>query len=410
MYIYTIKAKKSGLFLKKLLPAFYIFIVLFFSCKTTKINISSDISETDTSKQSEKASTDHLTLVFAGDIMAHTPNFKMEDYSKIWKEVSFITSNSDYTFGNIEAPVNDEIECTSYPAFNMHSDYIRETINAGFNVFTVANNHTNDYYEEGILSTKETFTKLENEFKTAKRPVYWTGLRKERDKDFSYSKIEKQNWKIIFMGVTQILNRPQYASYINYVPDTPKEKEKFLSTIKKIKSENPADLFILGLHTNEPEYISKVTENQEKWYNEILEAGVDIIWANHAHVIKKQKILTNKDSGKNDKLIMYGNGNTISGQRTAPNLDLHFTERDDTGDGLIFKIEIEKSSESQKPYITKAERYFITTYINTAWQFVLRPLDETFVSYCRETRPSWSPYIIRRKEICENIKLQIEEY
>ena len=45
------------------------------------------------------------------------------------------------------------------------------------------------------------------------------------------------------------------------------------------------------------------------------------------------------------KIIMYANGNTISGQRTNPNfteknVDL---ERDNTGDGLLYLVELKKS-------------------------------------------------------------------
>ena len=55
-----------------------------------------------------------LTLLFAGDIMAHTPNFNMKDYDKIWEAISSLVSSCDLSFANIESPVMNSAssECT----------------------------------------------------------------------------------------------------------------------------------------------------------------------------------------------------------------------------------------------------------------------------------------------------------
>ena len=97
------------------------------------------------------------------------------------------------------------------------------------------------------------------------------------------------------------------------------------------------------------------------FYHNLLDAGVDIIWANHAHIIKDRKIVIDKNGAQ--KIIMYANGNTISGQRTNPtftekNVDL---ERDNTGDGLLYLVELKKSP--NKIQIKKITPIFITTYI-----------------------------------------------
>lgn len=347
-----------------------------------------------------------LTLIFGGDIMAHTQNYSMSDYNKIWAGIKDITRDSDFTFGNIEAPIADNMALSSYPAFNLHSNYVEAAIDAGFNVFSLSNNHTNDKYLDGIKASMEFSKATEEKYATSERKVYFSGLKDGEKAEFSYQIIEKNGWKILFVAITQLLNRPDYSTYINYVPSKTETKKAFISWCKKLREENPCDLFILSLHTNEDEYIRTVTKKQRDWYRQILDnAQVDILWANHAHIIKHQeKFKTDSKIRYPTKLLMCANGNTISGQRTSPNLKSSFTERDDTGDGLLYKITLKKMPDSGKPFIYESKRFFITTYINTANEYILKKLDDSFIDYLVENRPSWVEYIKKRINICESIE------
>jgi len=348
---------------------------------------------------------EELTLVFAGDIMAHEQNYKMKDYSKIWNGIRDITTDSDLTFGNIEAPVNNDDAWSSYPSFNMHEDYLQAAIDAGFNVFSLANNHSNDKYKKGMTATMTLSEQIQEKTKDSERPVYFSGLKHGKEAGFSYNLIEVKGWKILFVAITQLLNRPNDSDYVNYVPSKKDSKAAFVKWIKKTKEENPCDFFILSLHTNEEEYIREVTKKQRNWYTELMDSGVDILWANHAHLIKRQEIfMTERNSRYPSKLLMCANGNTISGQRREPNLNLKFTERDDTGDGLLYKAVLRKTPDSSQAFIFKTERFFITTYKNTADEYILKKLDDDFLEYLNENRPSWLEYIKKRKEICESIE------
>lgn len=351
---------------------------------------------------------EELTLLFGGDIMAHTPNFKMKDYSKIWKGIKDLTQDSDFTFGNIEAPVANELPLSSYPCFNMHESYVNAAIAAGFNVFSLANNHTNDQYKKGILATQEFASRTEKASQKTERKIYFSGLKDGKDAEFSYHLIEEKGWKILYVAATQLLNRPDDSDYINYIPSKSEEKKKFLKWCRQLRKDNPCDFFILSLHTNEEEYIREVTKKQRNWYNELIDSGIDFIWANHAHLIKHQELIYTDNNGRYaSKLIMCANGNVISGQRTKPNLDLKFTERDDTGDGLLYKVVLRKTPDSENAFIYKTERYFFTTYKNTADEYILKKLDDDFINYLKENRTSWVEYAKERISVCENIEEKI---
>ena len=50
--------------------------------------------------------------------------------------------------------------------------------------------------------------------------------------------------------------------------------------------------------------------------------------------------------------------------------------------------------------IKKCEPYFITTYINTANEYVIKPLNQDFVDYLYDVpRTNWAKYIERRIKI-----------
>ena len=103
---------------------------------------STEISESKLSEKKDDIS--ELVLSFSGDIMAHDVNFKMKDYNRIYDDVRDILLNDDLSFGNVETPVCEERPLSTFPCFNIHKDYLKAAIDGGFDVFSFANNHTND--------------------------------------------------------------------------------------------------------------------------------------------------------------------------------------------------------------------------------------------------------------------------
>ena len=353
----------------------------------------------ETTGHSDKS---HIELLFAGDIMAHTVNYNISSYEKIWRDVREKISDAELSFANIEAPIDTKKPASSYPNFNMTKKYVKAAVEAGFDVFSLCNNHTNDQFLEGIKETGITMKELSDEAKAEGGEIWYAGLKDGEKASYSFCKIEKNGWKILFLPMTELLNRPDSSSYINFIKTDDKSRKAFIEYLSKLKEENPCDLFILSLHTSEPEYTRQISERQDNFYTQLLEAGVDILWANHAHIIKNRKIIINQNG--NDKLVMYACGNTISGQRTRPEFNARRPdgERDNTGDGLFYKVFLKKTQDGKIKF-EKAEPYFITTYINTANEYVIKPLNYQFVDYLYEVeRTDWAKYIEKRIKINYN--------
>lgn len=356
---------------------------------------------------------DEIKLLFAGDIMAHTNNYHISSFDKIWRDVKYLIDGNDLVFANIEAPIDTTKPVSNYPNFNMPQNYVQAAVDAGFNVFSLCNNHSNDQYLDGIKETLKTVDRIcEQAAKNATpRSLYFSGLKKSKESEFSYNIIEKSGWKILFLPMTELLNRPDFSEYINYIKTDDASRNEFIDYVKKLREKNPCTIFILSFHTAEPEYTRNITSRQEKFYKELIKNGIDIIWANHAHIIKNRKIIVDTETNC-DKLIMYANGNTISGQRRNPDLTSKNPngERDNTGDGLFYKVTLKKDNKGSVK-IKKCEPIFITTYINTANEFVLKPLNQDFVNYLYSVpRTNWAKYIERRIKINQEATKDLIEW
>jgi poly-gamma-glutamate synthesis protein (capsule biosynthesis protein) len=370
-----------------LLSLFILFQFLFSSCTTTKktthieeknIDISlfnNELSENISVVENEPKV---LSLLFSGDIMAHKVNFQMEDFDIAYTTIKPLLEEHDLNFANYETPINDTIPYSTFPNFNVHSEYAMASINAGFNVFTLANNHSNDQDLQGIISTKTFFDGL----KTIN--VWNTGLhltKKTNDTGISFDIIEKNGWKILFASYTEILNRYLASDYIDYYLPTEKHREKLIGDLQKIMKENTYDFFVLGVHSAEAEYSTYIPESRKAFFHKLIDLGVDIVWASHPHVTQEWELFQNSETGNIEKMIIYCLGNTYSGQRRPwPNLQEPEHYLESTGDSILLSLELEKKENLQKPYIKSCVPYIITTHIDSNYNFVIEYLSEDFIN------------------------------
>ena len=379
--------------------------IFLFSCATTRVEtepLQTETEETEIELVSQPQEDDGtISLLFAGDLMAHSVNYVISDYPKIWRDVKYIIEPADLAFANIEAPIDNTQKPQNYPNFNMPQSYIEAAIDAGFDVFSLCNNHTNDQGLNGIKETVKTTQRLIERSKARGENIYFSGLKDGKKADLTYNLIEKKGWKILFLPVTEILNRPANSEYINYIENSEQAHNAFLKKVTELRQKNPCDLFVISIHAYEVEYSRTITDSRDDFYMQLLDAGADIVWSNHAHIIKDRKYIFYHETNS-QKVIMYANGNTISGQRTAPELTSTNPtgERDNTGDGLMVKLTFKKQENGNPPTLINSENFFITTYINTANEYVVKPLNQDFVDYLWDVpRSDWARYIKRRIEI-----------
>ncbi len=349
---------------------------------------------------------DSLLISFAGDLMAHNVLWKnTDDYDPMYDDVREMLNNSDLSIVNLETPVDGKKPYSTYPQFNVHRDYVEAAIRAGFNIFSLANNHTNDKGLEGIQETASCFASLQEEAKDSDRPIYYSGLKEGKDADYSYALFEHKGWKILFLAVTEILNTNISRDHINFLRQDANSRKNFELYVKELREENPCDLFILSVHCGEPEYILTVAKEQSNFYHELLENGVDVIWANHPHVARDWEVAVNEQNFPS-KMIFYSQGNTISGQRTNPSFDFPTVMREYTGDGFITNVRILKDEKGIR--IVNIDPVLITTYITLERSYLIKQLNDSFIAELREEgREKWAKYLEARRRLMNNTKGRI---
>ena len=379
-------------------------LALVYSCTTTAVP---DTPQAQAATAIETAKppvpeTQELLLTFAGDIMAHSVNFQMDDYSLIYADIADILHSDDLSFANMETPVHTERPYESYPTFNVQAPYAAAAIEAGFDVFSLANNHSNDQDAQGIDSTARFF---------ASQPVYAAGIRSTNESGLSYQLIEKDGWTILFAAVTEILNSTHDIERLDYIPPTQESRERFRAELAALRAAHPCDLFILSLHTNEAEYVPDIQPERRQYYYSLLDSGVDIVWANHPHIAKEWEVVADAQTGTPNKLVMYALGNTISGQRTKPNFQNPAASRDYTGDGYLIQARFIKRAASFEhglaelpPMLVQTEPILITTYITPERHYVIRKLNEAFIAELYDEQlAEYAQYFSARMKLMHNI-------
>ncbi len=115
-----------------------------------------------------KPASDTLCIAAVGDIMLGTsyPNnttLPPDSARNSFKAVEKDLQQADLTFGNLEGTLLDNGKAALYKKkhatayfFRMPTRYVKVLKNAGFDVVSLANNHSGDFGEQGRLSTAKT--------------------------------------------------------------------------------------------------------------------------------------------------------------------------------------------------------------------------------------------------------------
>lgn len=288
----------------------------------------------------------------------------------IYRDLRDMLHADDLSFANFETPVDDTLPMSNYPRFNVHKTYLDAAISGGFDVFSFANNHTNDHGIRGIEGTLRVIQQLP-------QGVFANGIRKSSDAPLMPIIIEKNGWTIIFLAVTEILNSHDASlSRVQYSPPTITGRQTLRKRIEQIAASRPDALFILSLHTNEPEYVRTVSERKKKWFVELAQSGVDIVWAHHPHVMQPWELVHVQDRSC---LFMYSMGNFISGQRWRINHDNPAADREYTGDAVLMQVSLESGCETGQlvsPHITALP---VTNYLDIREGMVVKRFTQVFI-------------------------------
>lgn len=251
-----------------------------------------------------------LTLLFVGDIMLDRGvEWKIKQDSPVggggdWRwpflKIADTLQSADLVFGNLESQISDKgTNVGSIYSFRADPASIEGLTYAGFDVLSVANNHSFDYTKKAF---EDSFERL---YQAGIVPVSDTLVIKEVE------------------GV-----RIGFLAYSNFSGPAKIDWDNLDEIIQNIgDAKSQVDILIVSLHAGE-EYAKEPNEFQKTFAQSAIDAGTDLIIGHHPHVV--QSLVPH---ARDDELgwIAYSLGNFV--------FDQDFSE--ETMQGAILKVVLE---------------------------------------------------------------------
>ena len=313
------------------------------------------------------------------------------DYEPCFRYLKPIFVDDDLTIGNLEVTLSDKGKYSGYPRFKSPDRLAYDLKNAGFDVLTTANNHSNDNGLYGLIHTLDQLDSIQIKHLGTYRNLT------ERNETYPFIHIIRKNnipIKIGFLNYTYGTNGlPTTNPGIVNLIDTSQMRQD----IQQLDSAE-VDVSIALIHWGS-EYKLNESQKQRNISQFLQQQGIDVIVGAHPHVAQPIK----KEKFRNKTIyVAYSLGNFISNQQQA-NTDV----------GLLYQLQIEKNIRSEQTTVKK--QAFLPT-----WRYIhFRANKKKVFSSLPYLLDGDSIYhniglhennIIRLKNRTDNIKKHIENH
>ncbi len=256
--------------------------------------------------------TNQTTILFSGDIMLGRSvmgaSLDANDPLYAFKNTTEFLKNSDITFVNLENPIVDN--CQRHAGgfkFCTTTEIAKGLVVAGIDVVTLANNHTSNYGNQGIIETKKTLEGL---------GVKYVGLE-------NLEIIEKNGIKFGFLGFNYTFTKENLASDLKLIEE----------------SNSKVDVLIVGNHWGE-EYKDIANSFQTSAAKQMVENGADVIIGHHPHWVQNNEMIGSVP-------VYYSLGNFVFDQ----------TWSEETKKGLLVKMTFDPPYGETGAKLVKTEEF-----------------------------------------------------
>ncbi len=261
----------------------------------------SNFSKTNTEEQWPNVSS--VSLIAAGDTVVHNDvaNYAKKgdgtyDFKPFFSEIKDVVSSYDLAYYNQETTLGGkDLGYTYYPTFNTPDEFGLAMIDTGFNMVSLANNHSFDRGEKAVINSVNFWGKYEN--------IMTSGMNISNEEKENYSIMEKNGIRYALLSYTYGLNGFKLPSGKEYLVNVYSD-EAAKDDIETLKGK--VDVIIVAMHWG-VEYTLKPTDQQKEQAKYLASLGADIVIGNHPHCIEPVEWI-------DDTLVMYSLGNLISNQ------------------------------------------------------------------------------------------------
>lgn len=264
----------------------------------------------------------YVRLLFAGDAMQHSTQYKWAwveqsrsyNYEPNFRYIRPYLADADINIVNFETTLSGK-PYGGYPRFRTPDSYLRALVDAGFQVFSLANNHICDGDAKGMHRTLRIMRDYPN------MGAYLSQA--ERDRKYPLI-LHIDDMKIALFTATYGTNGllPVAPNMVNYI-----ETEQLEIDLSNSLKDSTIDLRIMYIHWG-TEYQLRHNAYQNGLGQWLADLGIDVIIGSHPHVVQDYDVLTAIDGRRVP--VMYSLGNLISNQRW-----------EDSNGGILATIDID---------------------------------------------------------------------
>ncbi|MGN1406165.1 MAG: CapA family protein [Erysipelotrichaceae bacterium] len=252
------------------------------------------------------------SLIMGGDAVIHSSVYTSNcidgvyDFSYPLEEIKKLVQNYDLAYYNQETILGGkEYGLSNYPEFNSPQEVGDGFVDAGFNLVSLATNHTMDWYNskgDTLVVSSRNYWLDQYE----KNGVISAGSYKsQEDKDnIVIGEVNNITYALLSytFGTNGIYPSSSQSYLVNYI-----DKEQIKNDVDKYRDK--VDVLMVAMHWGE-EYLYSPTSYQQDLALYLADLDVDIVIGNHAHVLEPIEWI-------DDTLVIYALGNIISGQYFA---------------------------------------------------------------------------------------------
>ena len=299
------------------------------------IDNSNNDNENNITEEDKSYSVD---LLMVGDVLIHDRLYTAMktsdgyDFKPALTYIKDIVKDYDLAYYNQETILGgSEIGLSSYPSFNSPYEVGDAMIDAGFNLVSLATNHTLDRGEKAITNSIN--------YWNGKNDVLTAGSYLSSEDRNKINIREVNNITYTMLNYTYGANGIKVPSGKDYLvnvwpcngsnPSYDSEYQEYKKIVKEDieRVRGKVDLLIVAMHWG-VEYTHTPTAYQIDMANYLESLGVNIIIGTHPHVVMPVTFI-------NDTLVIYSLGNFLSAQET--NIDYNTTV------GLLSTVKITKN-------------------------------------------------------------------
>ena len=262
-----------------------------------------------------KIKTYEASLVMVGDALIHNAvykdanrlaNYEGYDFKPHLELIKEKVSKYDIAYYNQETILGGtSLGISTYPTFNSPQEVGDAFIDAGFNLVSLATNHTLDKGEKAVIKSREYWNKQNNVHAVGS----YTSVEEKQKVETKILEVNNITYAMLnYTYGTNGIPVPKNKDYLVNLWDDTKNYEGYKEQVKKdIEAvRDKVDILIVAMHWGR-EYTHTPTELEVKTATFLAELDVDIIIGTHPHVIQPVEYI-------DDTLVFYSLGNFISAQ------------------------------------------------------------------------------------------------